>query len=270
MRRFRIVQVVCVFLLSASFPLCAGYITAGQPTANGDDVVTIYKNGGGFGIPIDVPNIKAADTPAEKAVKIKNAINAVKAGVASIDPANSANVLLDGYKAIGVGAENNSKEPIKVGDAGQPGNMDLAIVGLSGTPTGLDIFGAESVFTASFGYDGLTVSDTIDYADLTGTSISDVLTDFYDSFLAQLPTQLDSALSLDLPDDQITFQFPESETNYFASIATTDAGIEEAGGIADDTTPEPGTLLLAAGAVTALLAGLTVQPRVRAGLVRRL
>jgi len=264
MRRFRILQLVCGFLLSASFPLLAGNITAGKPTADGTDVISIYKNGGGFGIPIEVPNILAADMPDEKAVKIMNAINAVKPGVASIDPNNSANVLLNGYKAIGLGAENNSKEPIKVGDAGQPGNMDLAIVGYSGTPTGLDINGDESVFTASFGYDGLTVSDTIDYDNLTGTSIDDVLTDFYDSFLSQLPTQLDSALSLDLPDDQILFQFPNNETNYFVNIATTDAGVEEAGGIADDT-PEPGTILLAAGAVAAL----AVRTRLRTGSIPR-
>lgn len=229
-------------------PLHAGSITAGQPQKDGIDTFALYKAGGGFGVSVDV-DIKQADTPAAKAIKIKEAVNQTIAGIASIDNNDLTKVNLAGYNALIFG--NKSREPIKVADAGGVGvTGNVAYVGYNADPSGEDPFGFESSFTTSFGYVGLSISATLLYHQLSGPTIDDLLTDMYYDLRSQLPVTLQPRISLG--PRFIRFDLPDDQSGYFVDNLSTDTVTEELGGLA--TVPEPSTLVLTAAGCLVLLA----------------
>src|SRR4051812_38451152 len=90
-------------------------------------------------------------------------------------------------------------------------------VSFVGTISGHNDHGTPSVFQASIGFTGLTASVDLSVADLASPTINSLLTAVYNQFLAQLPSSLQSELSLDLAHELIGLNFPADHSNYFVT-----------------------------------------------------
>ena len=94
-------------------------------------------------------------------------------------------------------------------------------------------------YVVAFGYDGLSISSDILYNSLPVKTLDGLAMATYDNLLAQLPTSLQSDLSLNPSTDAITFTFPDAATNPFASAAALDSGVTRSLTLA--FVPEPAT-----------------------------
>jgi hypothetical protein len=133
---------------------------------------------------------------------------------------------------------------------------DLEVGGLL---TGLDAYGDEADYFFELGYGDETGTTTslaqvnLMYSDLTDQTISGLLTTIYSGLEVQLPSALQSDLTLDSADNALYFVFPTSIENPTVEGYSTDAGLTYNDSM--ELTPEPGTfMLLGCGLVT--LAGV--------------
>jgi len=129
--------------------------------------------------------------------------------------------------------------------------QNVALVAYGGELTGQDGAGGLGTYTAGFGYDGLNISATLDFAALASPTLDDLVGKLYGLLDAQLPLSLQGDLVLDLASDSISFLMPDGSTNAFSMAGSTDVGAISTAGI-DGVVPEPGSLWLVLLALAAL------------------
>lgn len=78
-------------------------------------------------------------------------------------------------------------------------------------PVGLD--GAESTYTAGFGFNGSQYEVSFPLSSASSQSIDGIVTTAYTSLLAALPSQYQANLSMDLNQDSIFFNYPSGATD---------------------------------------------------------
>lgn len=123
----------------------------------------------------------------------------------------------------------------------------VALFDAIGAITGNDFNGAESVFSASFGFDGLSANFNETFSSLSTPTVDGLLLDMYSQFMAELPLSLQNDLQLDLNNQTLLFAFPQGQQHYFVSFASTDETLMTGSGIESTpsvSTPEPSSLLL--------------------------
>lgn len=136
---------------------------------------------------------------------------------------------------------------------GVPANGQIIEIGWNTDPAGMDANGSASTFTASFGYDGLNDSATIDSSQLSSLTLSSLTAAMYAALDANLPVSLRSDLTMDTQDYGLTFRIPDGSMDPFITDTTTDVATAPWGGLDDFQTPEPANLALCGlGAITLL------------------
>ena len=256
---------ICVSSEIASAGL--GRLTVGAPGGNGSvdvDVsipgITPFGTVSGQATRVRVTGIKSTDTAAQKAAKVAVAINlayGAPPNVATISGANSSRIDLAAPAGTPKAGQAGVASIAPKGDKTHEGNLlaqvdipstdgGIRLTGLIGYDTdlsGLDANGAISTFTASIGYAGLTDTVTLSFNQLSAPTVDALTTDIFNQLSQGLPASLRSDLSLDLLNDQILFNFPGSQTDYFVQSVTTDTGVELSGGLAYSV-PLPSTVSL--------------------------
>jgi hypothetical protein len=234
--------------------LHAGSFKAGTPGPNGGTVdITVTLPPGRLApdgtntIKISV-NIPAGSTDIQKA-------NAIRQGLSGpVYPGTNISVVPNvgqqGSKVTAAGSTlavtgDTTAEVSVVADLGLslPGSPAYATLGFVGPLTATATDGSESIFTASFGVDDSTfASASLTYNQLTTPTADGLMTALYYELLGDLTPGLQPDLSLDLPDDTITFSFQPGSGDYFVGTDTTSPGTSQSlnvGGVS--SAPEPVT-----------------------------
>jgi hypothetical protein len=260
--------------LKAIYPLCGIVTIILSPTiyaADGFISVGAPMTGGSVSLFVRIPGIfpvgAASDTgtvlikvngivagsAADKATAIAAAINKVYGAppaVATISPATPTQIDLVAPagtpKAGQAGQARIALNGDKTNEGALLASVDLpddtgSLTGYAGWDTGLsgiDQFGGISTFTTAIGYAGLNDSVTLAFNQLPAPTLDGLTIDMYTQLLAGLPLTIQPDLVLDLPDDQIIFNFPSGQTDYFVQSLTTDTEVELSGGLGT-VVPEP-------------------------------
>lgn len=209
-------------------------------------------------MPISIPaNTNGHPTTAlEKATLIANTINSVYGAPPNIAGAaanadGTANINLANGTLIKIEGDKTNESVLKVNIPNPPKKVAILMDWDSGL-NGTDVAGNVSAFTTSFGYDGLTDTATLLYDQLSAQTLDGLASDMFGLLKLGLPLSLQSALSLELATDTISFNVPDGNTNVFMSSFTTDTGVDLSGGVYFRPVPEPATGILVGGALLAL------------------
>jgi hypothetical protein len=198
-----------VFIVWLQAPAYAGIqqgtatITAGQPTDDATDVMALLVNMKSYQVNIV---IKKTYTPAEKAAAIAAAIDAAK--IPGVKTAVKNNVVTITGATKFAYADNSEETGLKLASAG-PATDNGAIVtlGYMGAPSEDD-----ASYVATFGDSAFT--DTVSVVFPEPPSLETLLDDIYADLKGQLPTALQSRLTLDMASDTIAFVFPASSDQF--------------------------------------------------------
>jgi hypothetical protein len=178
-------------------------ITAGQPTDDATDVMALLVNMKSYQVNI---TIKKMYTPAKKAEEIAAAIDAAK--IPGVKTAVNNNVVTITGATKFVYADNSAETGLKLASAGPATNNGIIVtLGYSGTPSDDD-----ATYVATFGDSVFTDTTSIVFPE--PPSLDTLLDDIYADLKAQLPTALQSRLTLDLSSDTIAFTFPSSSDQF--------------------------------------------------------
>jgi hypothetical protein len=191
--------------------------------------------------------------PAGKVTDLRNALFLARdelrnKGVTVVGP-DLANATLTIHGANGVHKfdDNTGEKENFWGPKPKEGRMSFHVPDDS-APAGIDWDGLESQFQASLGFDDVLVDVSLNFSDLSGNTINDLLTDIYNGLLAGLPVAYAPNLSLDLSNGAIMFMFPIGVSQGFVENFTSDVNVLS--GLSLEVLPEPSMLsLLAISAV---------------------
>ncbi len=237
---------IVIFTLGTG-PVLADIIQPGKPTRDGTDEYTVQylvmQNGQFMHVtkPVFVP-ISKDDTPKTKAEAIVRqmffaGITAMPKDLEGLAPeVNVLGTVLQ--KRDGSGEEIAITKPSL-----SAGEIAIAVIDLEGILSGVDSAGNASIFHAILGYDGLVDEANLSSSDPSLSTPADALTKFYDQFLLGLPISQRPLLTLDLTHNEILFNLPPGQTNYFVDIATTDTSATPSGGFIEIPEPPSMTLL---------------------------
>lgn len=220
-----------------------GSLTVGQPTKSGS--VTINVTNGNKTVTVVVAGIQATDTPSGKAIKIRDAINAQINIKASIDKDNPAKVNMPGYVATVTNDKTKEGTGLASLDINMPGMVSLTgLIDYHDILSGIDANGETSTFVASFGFAGFTDTATVSFESLVDGTIDNLVLNIYNQLLNGLSASLQPDLSLNLLLDQIAFNFPLTQSNYYVSTSSTDTGGMLTYGLETTVVPEPTSFAL--------------------------
>jgi hypothetical protein len=240
-------RLMSVTLFAAA--LQAGTFTAGAPGAlppGGALNLDLTNNGVTIHLPaISVPAMTNGHptTAAEKATLIFNAF--VKANVPGVGYIGMNTVFAPGTTITQTG--DTTGEMSKIADLGLslPGSPAYATLGFDGPLDATGNDGNKSIFTASFGEDdSIFASASISYDELTSPTDDGLVTGLYYELLADLSPALQPDLSLDLPNNSITFSYQPGYGNYWVETSNTSpetSPFMTVGGVS--SAPEPVTFL---------------------------
>jgi hypothetical protein len=156
-------------------------------------------------------------------------------------------------------AGTTSGETDKIVGLGPAGPGSFVTVAFGGDLTGTILGdGATATYDVTFGYDGLLDQSSVSYDNLSSATLVGLLTATYDNLLADLPSQLQSSLSLDLSTDTIRFELSDSANNPFVYGDSLDQGVFYAETLVT-TAPEPSGLSMVS--IGTFLAIVFVQRR---------
>jgi hypothetical protein len=205
-----------------------GTITAGQPSEDETDVMAILVNKMSFQVKI---TIKKAFTPAEKAAAIKKAIDDAK--IPGLKTAvNNNMVTITGATKFAY-ADNSEETGLKLASAGPATDNGVVVtLGYAGAPSEDD-----ATYIATIGDSAFTDTASIMFA--TPPTLETLLDGVYADLKSQLPTGLQSRLSLDMSSDTIAFTFPAS-SDQFVQNFTSDGEVTANQSI-QGVVPEPST-----------------------------
>ncbi|WP_260442126.1 PEP-CTERM sorting domain-containing protein [Microcystis aeruginosa] len=187
-------------------------LTVGKPERDGNFTVGIQppKPTKIITIPIE-----KSDTPEKKAEKIEKAIEAE----INIDIQRDGNMLTfpKTVKKVSLADSTGQDQSLETAEGQKPkkAKLDGTLINpLQPTLSGLDDNGNESIFRASLGFktalDNIFISSELLFSELGGDSIDDWLSATFTDLQQQLPTIYQSHLSLNLSDDEISFDFPSN------------------------------------------------------------
>jgi len=226
-------------------------ITAGQPTDDATDVMAVLVNMTSY--PVNI-TIKKTYTPAKKATEIAAAIDAAK--IPGVKTAVNNNVVTITGATKFAYADNSEETGLKLASAGPATNNGVIVtLGYTGDPSEDD-----ATYVATFGDSAFTDTASILFPD--PPSLDTLLGDIYADLKAQLPTGLQSRLTLDLLTDTIAFTFPAS-SDQFVQDYTSDGEVTANQSI-QGVVPEPSTwTMIVIGFAGIGLAGLRRRSRSR-------
>jgi hypothetical protein len=196
--------------------------------------------------PFNQPN---SPTPAAAVASLLNTAFGAPPGIASVDPTNpnkvnisytNANGTFDAQRAT-ITTNTAMVQFATVNADGNSGNL-VGVIGFTGSPTGVDMTGAISTFSADLDSSTFTDDVSLSYNSLSDKSLNGLLEATYQQLDAGLPSALQTSLTLDLADDQVLFSFPAGEPDYTVEMNSTDTGVAILGGM--ETVPEPSALIL--------------------------
>jgi hypothetical protein len=178
-------------------------ITAGQPTDDATDVMALLVNMKSYQVNI---TIMKTYTPAKKAAEIAAAIDAAK--IPGVKTAVNNNVVTITGATKFAYADNSAETGLKLASAGPASNNGVVVtLGYTGTPSDDD-----ATYVATFG--DSVFNDTASMVFPEPPSLDTLLDDIYTDLKQQLPTALQSRLTLDLSSDTIAFIFPSSSDQF--------------------------------------------------------
>jgi hypothetical protein len=171
------------------------------------------------------------------------------------DPNNPNNptVLMPKGSTFSVTNDKTGEPLIAVAVLGEaPAKFNILQIGWGIALAGKDVNGDTSVFEASFGYDGLTDSATIDASQLPSLTLTSLEEAMFAELEANLPSSLQPDLVIDTNDLGLSFKVPDGSLDPFMSNFTTDTDTSVLGGLNDATAPEPMPVVLLATGLLAM------------------
>ena len=203
-------------------------ITAGQPTVDAMDAMALLVNMKSY--PVNVEILKKY-TPAQKAAEIAKAIDAAK--IPGVKTAVNNNVVTITGATKFAYFDNSEETGLKLASAGPATNNGVTVtLGYTGTPSEDD-----ASYVAAFGDSAFTDTPSIVFPE--PPSLDTLLGAIYADLKANLSTELQSRLTLDLSSDTIAFTFPSS-SDQFVQNYTSDGELTANQSI-EGVVPEPST-----------------------------
>lgn len=267
--------------VQASNPLT---ITVTSPKATGEvtwDIIHEEKDGNTtktVSVPVKI-NLVKGESLADKVAKIVTAVNAAdtsgtvdpktgkkkdqiyQAKASILDPGKV--IFSESIKAVAHSTDSTyENDRIELSYLPKKATFDFHLFA-GGILAGTDNDDVESQFQSSFGFDGIVADASFNYSDLSGNTIDALLTDTYNAFLADLPVAYQPDLSLDLLNDEITFEFLPSMGNVFVQNFTSGSNAYASFGL-EKVIPEPSLSSLLA--IAAIGLGVTQRRGKRGGV----
>lgn len=230
------VIIISVFLFAIAAYADEITVTVGTPDDDGGEVYWQVTRSSGTKVDIKI-KVPANYTDKGKADLLEQEL---KKNLFTVKR-NGAEVTIGGVQKVEKFQDATHEQDKIAGKAPKKVTMDFHLS--DGTAlAGIDQNGSESKFYSSLGFDGILVDANLNFSDLSGNTIDALLTDTYNSLLADLPIDYKSGLSLDLSSDVIAFLFPTGTSEGFVETFTSDVNTFSTSSL--ETVPEPTTMLL--------------------------